>query len=173
MPGIAKQRLSQINLQFRDNLQAFMEGAPEVRAQAKQRMITGVFSTLPPTMFVLIPLFAILLKLFYASRRRLYIEHLIVALHSHAFIFISLLLVTLASMAANWLSPHAAWTSYIFGWIELLLLVWIPVYLLIMQKRVYRQGWPMTLLKYWCIGWCYFWLLLLAVTFAAALGMAH
>lgn len=25
---------------------------------------------------------------------------------------------------------------------------WTPLYLLLMQKRVYGQGWPMTLLKY-------------------------
>ena len=40
-------------------------------------------------MFVLIPLFALLLKLFYVFRRRLYMEHLIVALHSHAFLFLA------------------------------------------------------------------------------------
>ena len=66
-----------------------------------QRMISGTFSALPPTMFVLIPVFAILLKLFYVFRRRLYVEHLIVALHSHAFMFLSLLLITLAGMLST------------------------------------------------------------------------
>jgi hypothetical protein len=42
-----------------------------------------------------------------------------------------------------------------------------------MQKRIYRQGWPMTLLKFWFIGWCYFWLLMIALMIAAALGVAH
>ncbi|MHB8912839.1 MAG: hypothetical protein ACYC42_09380 [Lysobacter sp.] len=26
--------------------------------------------------------------------------------------------------------------------------VWLPLYLLLMQKRVYAQGWPMTVFKY-------------------------
>jgi hypothetical protein len=52
-------------------------------------------------------------------------------------------------------------------------MLWIPTCLLIMQKRIYHQGWPMTLLKFWFVGWCYFWLLLFALTVAAALGMAH
>ena len=44
------------------------------------------------------PLFALLLKIFYIFKRRLYMEHLIVALHSHSFIFLSLLLITLAGL---------------------------------------------------------------------------
>ncbi len=136
-------------------------------------MISGAFSTLPPTMFVLIPVFAILLKLFYVFRRRLYMEHLIVALHSHAFMFLSLLLITVTGMLSTWLRPHAAWTGYALGLLQTVLILWIPIYLLIMQKRLYRQGWPMTVLKFWCVGWCYFWLLMIALTVAALLGMAH
>jgi hypothetical protein len=124
-------------------------------------------------MFVLIPAFAILLKLFYVFRRRLYMEHLIVALHSHAFMFLSLLLVTLVGMLSTWLRPHAAWTGYALGWLQAALILWLPAYLLLTQKRIYRQGWPMTLLKFWFVGWCYVWLLMFALMVAAALGMAH
>ncbi|KZC35810.1 hypothetical protein RHOFW510R12_30235 [Rhodanobacter sp. FW510-R12] len=59
------------------------------------------------------------------------------------------------------------------GWLQAALILWIPVYLLLTQKRVYRQGWPMTLLKFWCIGWCYFWLLAFALMVALLLGAAH
>jgi hypothetical protein len=31
----------------------------------------------------------------------------------------------------------------------------MPIYLLLMQKRVYRQGWIMTLIKYGVLGGCY------------------
>ena len=48
------------------------------------------------------PLFALILKIFYIFRRRLYMEHLIVALHSHAFIFLSLLLLTIITLLRNW-----------------------------------------------------------------------
>jgi hypothetical protein len=42
-----------------------------------------------------------------------------------------------------------------------------------MQKRVYRQGWAMTLLKYWFVGWCYFWLLLAVLCVVVVLGAAR
>ena len=53
----------------------------------------AVLGALPSTLFVLLPLFAVLLKVLYVFKRRLYMEHLIVALHSHAFLCLSLLLV--------------------------------------------------------------------------------
>jgi len=39
----------------------------------------------------------------------------------------------------------------------------MPLYLLLMQKRVYAQGWPMTLLKYCVLGFCYVILLSIGV----------
>ena len=173
LPDVVNARLTTLGHQIQTNMRAFRHGDPAASAEAKQRMISGVFGTLPPTMFVLIPVFAILLKLFYVFRRRLYMEHLIVALHSHAFMFLGLLLITLVGMLSTWLRPHAAWTGYALGWLQAALIVWIPAYLLLMQKRVYCQGWPMTLLKFWFVGWCYFWLLLFALTVALVLGAAH
>ena len=173
LPDVANARLTELGRQLDKNWRTFKHGDPAASAEAKQRMINGVFGALPPTMFVMIPIFAVLLKLFYVFRRRLYMEHLIVALHSHAFMFLSLLLITATGMLSTWLRPHAAWTGYALGWVQGLLMLWVPIYLLIMQKRVYHQGWPMTVLKFWFIGWCYFWLLMLALTVAAALGMAH
>jgi hypothetical protein len=173
LPEIVNARLTHLGHQIHVNWRTFKDGDPAARADAKQRMINGVFGALPATMFVLIPVFAGLLKLFYVFRRRLYMEHLIVALHSHAFMFLDLLLFTLTGMLSIWLRPHAAWTGDVLAWVQTLLLLWIPTYLLIMQKRVYHQGWPMTVLKFWFIGWCYFWLLLFALMVAAALGMAH
>ena len=173
LPDMVNARLTELGKHIQDNMHALKRGDPVARQEAQQRMISGAFSTLPPTMFVLIPVFAILLKLFYVFRRRLYMEHLIVALHSHAFMFLSLLLITVTGMLSTWLRPHAAWTGYALGLLQGALMLWIPIYLLIMQKRIYRQGWPMTVLKFWCIGWCYFWLLTIALTVAALLGMAH
>jgi hypothetical protein len=40
--------------------------------------------------------------------------------------------------------------------------VWMPIYLFLMQKRVYGQGWWMTLFKYGLIGTIY----LFMITFA-------
>ncbi len=113
----------------------------------------ALLGAIPSTLFVLLPVFALMLKVLYLFKRRLYMEHLIVALHSHAFLCLSLLLVFLAMALRAWLAPGAL--HAVLGWVEGLLFAWMPVYLLLMQKRVYGQGWPMTLFKYAVLGISY------------------
>ena len=111
-------------------------------------------STVPTSLFVLLPLFAVFLKVMYLFKRRLYMEHLIVALHSHSFLCGALLLVLALDALAGW-TATMPWLSRPIGWAEVAMIAWMPVYLLLMQKRVYRQGWFMTLLKYWVLGTVY------------------
>ena len=173
LPDMVNARLTLMVKHAQANWHVFKHGNAAARDEAKQHMIGGFFGVLPPTMFVLMPIFALLLKLLYLFKRRLYVEHLIVALHSHAFLFLNLLIGVLVSMLSTWVKPHAAWLAEPVTWIYWALWLWAPIYLLIMQKRVYRQGWPMTVLKYLFIGWCYCWLLLFALIIAFVLGLAH
>ena len=127
----------------------------------------AVLGALPSTLFVLLPIFALMLKVAYLFKRRLYMEHLIVALHSHAFLCLSLLLV-FAFTALGDALPALATPA---GLVEGLLFAWMPLYLLLMQKRVYAQGWTMTLLKYCVLGVCYVVLLSLGVAFTMLVSL--
>lgn len=173
LPDFANQRLTTLDQHMIDNMHEVFHGTEAQRTQARERLITNLFSELPETMLALMPCFALLLALFYLFRRRLYMEHLIVSLHSHAFIFLSLMLITLLGLLSTWLRPHAAWTGWLVGVPQTVLILWLPLYLLLMQKRVYRQGWLLTIVKFWLIGWCYFWLLGLTLGVATVLGLAH
>lgn len=123
----------------------------------------ALLGAVPSTLFVLLPVFALMLKLLYAFKRRLYMEHLLVALHSHAFLCLSLLLVFVAMGLQRGLAPGPL--HGLLRWIEAALFAWMPLYLLLMQKRVYGQGWPMTLLKYSLLGISYVVLLALGAVF--------
>jgi len=125
----------------------------------------AVLGAIPSTLFVLLPVFALLLKVLYAFKRRLYMEHLIVALHSHAFLCLSLLLVFLTMALRDWLTPASDLAHGLLGLVEALLFAWMPLYLLLMQKRVYRQGWIMTLIKYGVLGFSYILLLSFGAVF--------
>ena len=123
----------------------------------------AVLGAVPSTLFVLLPVFALMLKVLYLFKRRLYMEHLIVALHSHAFLCLTLLLVFLSMALRDVVGngvPHT-----LLGWIEGLLFAWMPIYLLLMQKHVYRQGWTMTVLKYCVLGFSYVMLLSFGAVF--------
>ncbi|OZB61641.1 MAG: hypothetical protein B7X39_00795 [Lysobacterales bacterium 14-68-21] len=169
LPEFANRRLTVALEHMRSNMRVLRRGDPE----ARERVVAQLFSSIPQALLVMLPLFALLLKLFYLFKRRLYMEHLIVALHSHAFLFLALLLGVGLAELGGWLIPLAAWTAapiHALGWA---LALWVPIYLLLMQKRIYRQGWGMTLVKYLAVGWCYLWLLMLALLLALAIGLSH
>ena len=142
------------NTKLNASVERMKENIPRIRKDPKPFLI-GAFSTLPQVLFVLMPLFALLLKIFYIFKRRLYMEHLIVALHSHSFIFFALFLLTLVGLAHGWAHDAAPWLYPPLGWIMFVLGWWMPIYLFWMQKKVYRQGWFFTTVKYCTIGLCY------------------
>jgi hypothetical protein len=118
-------------------------------AQALRRFLPDYISYVPHTVFVLLPIFALLLKALYARRRRYYAEHFVFALHTHAFVFLMFLLMLLAR---HWI-------------VTTILSLWIFVYIWMAMKRVYAQGWFRTTVKYWILGFVYLILLNIALAF--------
>jgi hypothetical protein len=131
----------------------------------------ALLGAVPSTLFILLPLFALMLKVLYVFRRHLYMEHLIVALHSHAFLCLSLLLLFATMALRDWLAPATGALRTGFQLVVAALWTWMPIYLLLMQKRVYGQGWTMTLLKYTTLGILYIILLSLGAAFTAVLSL--
>jgi hypothetical protein len=141
-----------------ENLNQRLARAQEAVRHAREDprpLIQAFFGAIPPVLFVLMPLFALVLKFFYLFKRRLYMEHLLVALHSHAFIFFTLLVIALLALARNALPQPEGWFAHGIDWLTFVLWWWIPIYLFVAQKRIYRQGWIMTTLKYGAIGITY------------------
>ena len=68
---------------------------------------------------------------------------------------LALTLVMGFSWLQEWLGATSGFLENLFGWAIGLTSAWIPVYLLLMQKRVYGQGWLMTLLKFAALGFLY------------------
>lgn len=124
----------------------------QLSANPKQA-INKFFSLAPQMMLLLLPLFALLLKLIYIRSERYYMEHLIVALHSHCFILqFSVLYLALELLAQ---SISLAWLSHSVKWLANGVLLWVPLYLLLCQKYYYRQSWGKTLIKFWLISSLY------------------
>ncbi|MBC7656322.1 MAG: hypothetical protein H7147_04005, partial [Frankiaceae bacterium] len=69
------------------------------------------------------------------------------------------------------LTPDHGFFHGLFGWAIGLTTAWIPVYLLLMQKRVYSQGWLMTMVKFGMLGLCYSILLGLGLAVAMLIGL--
>ena len=121
----------------------------------------------PTVMFLILPVFALLLKALYVRRGWFYSEHFVFGLHTHAFAFV----VFSALAVWMWVGWGAAQVTSVGAW---LLVASIPVYFLVAQKRVYGQGWGRTVLKAGLLGVVYnvilFWALVGTVLLAAFLG---
>lgn len=80
---------------------------------AKERLIHAFTARLPYAIFLLMPLFALMSKLIYWRRKRYYGEHLLFALHAHAFLFLCLLLTYWARLPATVLWLGMVWGVYL------------------------------------------------------------
>jgi hypothetical protein len=104
-----------------------------LNSREREAQITdGMLRYGPYAMFVLLPAFAVLLKLLYLGRSRtypgrprLYAEHMVFAAHTHAFLF-------LAIIAANVVS---------FGPLRAAVIAWMLVYGLWSLRAVYGGSW--------------------------------
>jgi hypothetical protein len=114
-------------------------------------------SNLPAMMLCCIPLFAFVLKFLYLFRRVFYIDHLIYALHIHAFAYLAILLIGFISAGLRHVAPALS------GWIMAALIVTVVVQLLFSIRRVYRQGWFMSVFKFLFGGVIYLFVLSLAL----------
>src|SRR5262249_19420169 len=116
-------------------------------AEAAKRALTSkFFSWIPRMMFILLPVAALLLRLFWW--KRFYIEHLVCSLPLHAFAFT----VLIVSLLIPW---RGLWVA---------LAVWSACYLALALRRVYQQGWTATVLKMAGLVLAYLMVMSLAMT---------
>ncbi len=109
--------------------------------------INQFFSLAPQVMFLLLPLFALVLKLIYWRRHHFYMEHLILALHTHSFVLqLSVVALGLAMLEDALL----AWPVVpdVLSVLSSLLFWSVPLYLLLSHKAFYRQGWWKSIFKF-------------------------
>jgi hypothetical protein len=104
---------------------------------------------------------ASLRRLLTARRTRYLSEHLVFALHVHAFAFAVFLVILLLGRLAA--APWAGSASVFLAWT-------IPVYFVLAQKRVYAQGWTKTVTKAAVLGMFYGVSLVFGGMFALALA---
>jgi Protein of unknown function (DUF3667) len=104
-------------------------------------------------MFVLVPIYAALLKFFYIRRGRTYGEHIVFALHVHTL----WLLLALIATAHDAISGFA--------------LLAMPIYTLLALRRVYRDTWLKLIIRSLLIALSYFAFAVIAVAIVAVVAL--
>lgn len=99
-----------------------------------------VVQNMPIMMFLLLPLFALILKILYIRHKHLYVNHLIHGIHLHAFAFLLFTVTLLTHLLINL-------DDLLVVWAIVLLQFLIHIYVLLSLKKVYKQGWLKTIFK--------------------------
>jgi hypothetical protein len=109
-------------------------------------------------MFVLMPFFGFILYLFYYKQRRNYVEHLMFSIHFHTFFF----LITILALSIEFIFKGFDVDYWVF-WIS-------AIYLFFSLKRVYKESYLRTGVKFFPISIVY--LLSLAVLFVSTIAIS-
>ena len=128
--------------------------------------LKALIDNLGPMVLCCIPLFTFVLKLLYIFKRRYYIEHLIFALHTHAFVFLSTLIIIGMGLLLNWQLPGPL-TPLVCTFLGFA----VVINLLVAIRRVYRQNWFATVFKFALGSVIYLCVLVIAFGITAAVTL--
>jgi uncharacterized protein DUF3667 len=150
-----------------NNFEKWLEG----RAKEKigehgtnaQLFILSMISNFPYMMLCSIPLFALILKILYIRNGIFYIDHLIYALHIHTFAYVATMSIVLMTVGLFHVVPGA-----LAGWTVGLLWFLFVFQVFLSIRRVYRQGWIKSFIKF-CLGGVVYLVVLLLGFFATFL----
>ncbi len=123
-----------------------------------EMMIDMAFKKLSQLLLVVLPVFALFLALFYIRRKRYLLEHLLISLNYHSFIFVIVILSELII-----LTEIVAIQSF-----AIYLYLLIPIQLFLTLKFYYQQSWIKTTIKFMMLSFIYNLLLILGISIALA-----
>ena len=139
-------------------LERLETNAADVEANS-EAFLGQLVQRLPQMMFLLLPLFALILQLAYLFSGFHYLQHIIFSLHYHTTAFLYFILLYPAKL----LLP-----SDYGGVVLLALFIYLPVALV----RVYGSGWPGAIAKGLVLGISYYMLVLLAGAIFVLINLA-
>lgn len=132
------------------------------RAVADPGRLNGALNdALPWAMVFLLPVFAMLLRIFYWGREHRAVKQLIFSLHFHSYIFLMLTFLIIA---------QAVWGGVVSGW---MFLAAVPLYLFLALKVASRQGWFRTFFKFLFVGFFYMIIMSLTLTTTVLVGLSE
>jgi hypothetical protein len=143
------------------------EACRKVQADGGRHLGQVFLATAPKLMFLFLPMMAGIAMLFYWKPRRLYAEHLVMFLHSHAFLFLVLALTSIVNAIIRLDLPLVS----LLGLVNLALMAYVPYYVFRGMRVVYGEGRMRTVAKFSALSLLYFALLGITVVIGVFYSM--
>ena len=121
------------------------------------RFMETMLDYLPQMMFLLLPVFALLIQLLYLGSAFHYLQHLVFSLHYHSFVYLLYLLAQVIELAA----------VHMDSWLFMGLVIYLPLAL----RRTYGSGWAGAAFKSLFIYISYAFILIFGFAAVAALAL--
>ncbi len=134
VPFTSEKKNKELNTAMEEKLKSSLAIAKE----RPELLIDKLIDSSPPVVLLLLPLFALVLKIFYIGSNRYYAQHLVLALHNHSFLFAAMFVIGLISVCFD---------NEIGSTIQYFIWMWIGIYMCLSLKTAFEQSWPVTLLK--------------------------
>lgn len=109
--------------------------------EAREEIGDAFIAAIPKLLLIGLPLFALYTRFLFRGTGQLYLQHLIMALHFHTFIFLWLM------FRDGWVSLFNLPGGKLGDRVKVLLDAWAVLYPLLMLRHLHRQSWPRTIGK--------------------------
>ncbi|OKS85972.1 DUF3667 domain-containing protein [Mucilaginibacter polytrichastri] len=116
-------------------------------SRAREVFMEELKHNVPKMMFVLLPLFALILRFAFWNNKKFYVEHLIFSFHLHCFLFLFLTITMLLKLLPDVMHLH--------GWVDFLGVAGITLYLYKAFRTVYHRSMFRTVSKMIGISFVY------------------
>jgi len=115
----------------------------------RQRLGASIKSHLPHMLMFCLPLFALYTRVLFRKSGQVYLQHLVVAVHFHTFIYLWVL------FARGWTFVGALPGWGLDAWIGFACNAWLCLYPFLMLRRLFANSWPKTVLKTFLLAGIY------------------
>ena len=112
-----------------------------------QDLIGKLIELMPVIALAMLPLLALFLKILSPFKRRYYVEHLLLLVHYHSFVF---LIITLTA-GIMWVIDRFRGPDIAYQVLATVVSIWTVLYLLLAMRKVYAQNWFLMVFKYFLL----------------------
>ncbi|MCF7688723.1 MAG: DUF3667 domain-containing protein [Cephaloticoccus sp.] len=139
------------------------KGEKLTSAEGQKQMLHSFLGAVPKLILLCLPLFALFTRFLFRKSRLVYLQHLVLALHFHTFVYLWLMARDGWVFLTTFPSPQLA------GYVALACNLWLVVYPFQMLRYMFANSWPRTVFKTLVLGLVYFFTLAMGFVVTAAL----
>jgi hypothetical protein len=122
-------------------LERFLNEKGRYAVSHQAELVEAFIHALPKMLLFSLPFFALITRVLFRKSGQVYLQHLVLALHFHTFIFIWVLCRNGWGFLAGFAGPGLQ------GWLTFFCNAWLTLYPLLMLRRLFANSWKKTFVK--------------------------